>query len=147
MYVYCYYVCTIVAQLTATTPFVVSPAEGDNVTITCTATGVPVPSITWSRADGSNLTNSRYVIGNTSSTMVVNDMDSSDIYQVTRNLTIINIVAADVEAVYTCTVSNVMNSVQSNLTIISELSMHIVQTAIIYICMKLPTYVCDCSVL
>ena len=119
---YYYYV----AQLTATTPAAVSPAEGDNVTITCTATGVPVPSITWSRADGSNLIDSRYVISDTSSTMVVNFMDSSDTYQVTRNLTIINIVAADVEAVYTCTVSNVMDRIQSNVTIISELSVHIV---------------------
>ena len=127
-----YYVCTIVAELTATTPAVVSPAEQDNVTITCTATDVPVPSITWSRAVGSNLTDFRTAISETSSTMVITDMDSSDTYQVTQNLTIIYILPEDNEAVYTCTVSNAMNSVHSNVTIISELSIHIVQTASIH---------------
>ena len=59
-------------------------------------------------------------------------MDSSDTYQVTQNLTIIYILPEDNEAVYTCTVSNAMNSVHSNVTIISELSIHIVQTASIH---------------
>ena len=121
---YHYYVCSIVAQPTATTPATVSPAEGDNITITCIATGVPVPSVTWSRADNSSLTDSRYVISDTSSTVVVTDMDSSDTYQVTRNLTILNFVKTDVEAMYACTVSNVVGTVQSNVTIISELSIH-----------------------
>ena len=103
---------TNVAQPTVTTPAMVSPREEDDFIITCTATGVPVPSVTWSRADGSNLTDSRYVISDTSSTMIVND-----VYQVTRNLTIMNIVRADMGAVYGCTVTNVVNTVQSNVTI------------------------------
>ena len=107
---------TNVAQPTATTPAMVSPREGDNLTITCTATGVPVPSITWSRSDGSSLTDSRYVISDTSSTMVV-----SDVYQVTRNLTIMSIVRADMGAMYGCTVRNVVNTLQTNVTIISVL--------------------------
>ena len=121
---YHYYVCIIVARPTVTTPAAVSPAEGDNITITCTATGVPVPSITWSRADGSSFTDGRYVISNTSSVMVVTDMDSSDTYQVTRNLTITNIVTTDVGAVYVCAVSNDVGTVQSDVTIISELNIH-----------------------
>ena len=115
------YICSVVAQPTAITPAAVSSAEGDNITITCTATGVPVPSVTWSRADNSSLTDSRYIISNTSSTIVITDMDFSDTYQVTRNLTIINFVATDVGAVYVCTVSNVVGTVQSDVTIISEL--------------------------
>ena len=107
---------TNVAQPTATTPAMVSPTEGDNITVTCAATGVPVPSVTWSRADGSDLTDSRYIISDTSSTMVVND-----VYQVTRNLTIRNIVRADMGAMYGCTVTNVVNTVQSDVTIISVL--------------------------
>ena len=121
---YHYYVCIIVARPTVTTPAAVSPAEGDNITITCVATGVPVPSITWSRADGSSLTDSRYVISNTSSAVVVTDMDSSDTYQVTRNLTITNIVTTDVGAVYACAVSNDVGTVQSDVTVISELNIH-----------------------
>ena len=90
--------------------------EEDNLVVTCTATGVPVPSVTWSRSDGSSLTDSRYVISDTSFTMVVNG-----VYQVTRNLTIMNIVRADMGAMYRCTVTNVVNTVQSNISIVSVL--------------------------
>ena len=89
----------------------VTSIEGDNLTITCTATGVPVPSVTWSRVDGSSLTDSRYVISDISSSMVVND-----VYQVTRNLTIMNVIREDA-GMYGCTVTNVVNTVQSNVTI------------------------------
>ena len=91
----------------------VSVSEGDSVIITCTATGVPVPSVNWNRADGSSLTDSRYVISDTSSFMVVND-----VYQVTRDLTIMNIVRADIGVEYSCTVANVVDTVQSNVSII-----------------------------
>ena len=114
-----------VAQPNATTPDMVSPTEGDNLTITCTATGVPVPSVTWSRADGSSLTDSRYVITDISSIMIVND-----VYQVTRNLTIINISRTDIGAMYGCTVNNVVNTVQSNVTIVNVLC----KLSIIYKC-------------
>ena len=90
----------------------VTLSEGDNITITCAATGVPVPSVTWSRADGSSLTDSRYVISDISSSMVVND-----VYQVTRNLTIMNVIREDAGAMYDCTVTNVVNTVQSNVII------------------------------
>ena len=92
----------------------VTSIEGDNITITCTATGVPVPSVTWSRTDGSSLTDSRYVISDISSSMVVND-----VYQVTRNLTIMNIIREDAGAMYGCTVTNVVNTVQGNVNIIT----------------------------
>ena len=103
---------TTIAQPTATIPAMVSVSEGESVTITCTATGVPVPSVNWSRADGSSLTDSRYVISDTSSSMVVND-----VYQVTRNLTIMNIVRGDIGVEYGCTVTNVVDTVQSNVSI------------------------------
>ena len=103
---------TIIAQPTATIPAMVSVSEGDNITITCTATGVPVPSVNWSRADGSSLIDSRYVISDTSCSMVVND-----VYQVTRNLTIMNIVRGDIGVEYGCTVTNVVDTVQSNVSI------------------------------
>ena len=108
---------TNVAQPTATTtPTMLNLTEGDNITITCIATGVPIPSITWSGADGSSLSDSRYVISDTSFTVVVND-----VYQVTRNLTIMNIVRADMGTMYSCTVTNVVNAVQINVTIIRVL--------------------------
>ena len=103
---------TITAQPTAIIPAMVSVSEGENITITCTATGVPVPSVNWSRADGSSLTDSRYFISDTSSSMIVNE-----VYQVTRNLTIMNIVRKDIGVEYGCTVTNVVDTVQSNVSI------------------------------
>ena len=46
----------------------------------------------------------------------------NDVYQVTRNLTIMNIVRADMGTMYGCTVTNVVNAVQSNVTINNVLS-------------------------
>ena len=96
----------IIAQPTATIPAMVSVSEGESITITCTATGVPVPSVTWSRADGSSLTDSRYVISDSSSSMIVNE-----VYQVTRNLTNVNIVREDIGVEYGYTVTNVVDTV------------------------------------
>jgi len=102
-----------IGKPTATIPAMVSPREGDSITITCTATGVPVPSVKWTRADGSSLTDdSRYVISDTSSPMVVNG-----VYQVTRDINIMNIVRADIGVQYGCVVTNVVDTVQSNITI------------------------------
>ena len=109
-----YNIFTITAQPTATIPAMVSVSEGGSITnITCTATGVPVPSIEWNRVDGSSLTDSRYVISDTSSSMVVND-----VYQVTRDLNIMSIVRADIGVEYSCIVTNVVDTVQSNVSII-----------------------------
>ena len=85
----------------------VSVSEGESITITCTATGVPVPSVNWSR-----ITDSRYIISDTSSSMIVNS-----VYQVTRNLIIMNIVREDIGVEYGCTVTNVVDTVQSNVSI------------------------------
>ena len=113
MFIYVAFIILILAQPTATTtPAMVTLNEGDNLTITCKATGVPAPSVTWSRADGSSLTDSRYVISDISSSMVVND-----VYQVTRNLTIMNIIREDAGETYGCIVTNAVNTLQSNVII------------------------------
>ena len=49
--------------------------EGSNGSITCTATGYPVPTVVWQNSDGSSLSNNRLVSGspvNISSTGVGN---------------------------------------------------------------------------
>ena len=49
--------------------------EGSNGSITCTATGYPVPTVVWQNSDGSSLSNDRLVSGspvNISSTGVGN---------------------------------------------------------------------------
>ena len=37
--------------------------EGNNVSITCTATSYPVPTVVWQNSDGSSLSNNRLVSG------------------------------------------------------------------------------------
>ena len=50
--------------------------EGSNVSITCTATGYPVPIVVWQNSDGSSLNNNTLLSGdpvNVSSTGVGNE--------------------------------------------------------------------------
>ena len=109
----------IIVIPTATTPAMVIAYEGENVTITCTAAGISLPSVNWTRANGCNLTDNRYVISNTSSSVIVNYT-----YQVTRNLTIMNIVREDA-GVYSCLVTNGMGTAQTksnvNITVLCKL--------------------------
>ena len=118
---------TLIAQPTAIIPAMVSVSEGESITITCTATGVPVPSVNWSRADGSSLTDNRYVISDSSSSMEVNE-----VYQVTRNLTIMNIIREDIGVEYGCTVTNVVDTVQSNVSITVLCKLIIIYNSVMY---------------
>ena len=111
----------------------VSVNEGENITIICTATGVPVPSVNWSRANGSNLTDSRYVISDTSSSVIVND-----VYHLTRNLTIMNSVREDTGMEYSCAATNELGTAQSNISII------VLCKLVIYSCIAY-TYMCTFS--
>ena len=96
-------------------PSMVSTTEGDtSITISCTATGVPVPTINWTIPD-SGLVESRHIIGDPSPPVVVTD-DSNEVFQVTGSLTIMNVVRGDA-GVYSCVVSNVLNNIQSDTTL------------------------------
>ena len=94
---------------TASTPDMASATEGDtSTTISCIATGVPLPTVSWTGPGGSDIMNgSKYTISNTSSLVMVG---SNEVFQVTSNLTIMSVVRGDT-GVYSCVV---MNSVQSN---------------------------------
>ena len=117
-----------IAQPTATTLSLVSVYEGESITITCTATGVPAPSVNWSRADNSSLTDSRYVISDTSFSVMVND-----VYQVTRNLTIMSSVREDIGMEYSCIATNVLGTAQSNVSITVFCKLIIMYTTILYV--------------
>ena len=86
--------------------------EGDtSTTISCTATGVPLPTVSWTGPGGSDIMNgSKYTISNTSSLVMVG---SNEVFQVTSNLTIMSVVRGDT-GVYSCVVTNLLNTVQSN---------------------------------
>ena len=94
----------------------VTAREGDaNATITCTANSVPVPTINWNRSDNGSLTGSRYVIsGHSIPTAVTNG--SNEVFQITSSLTILNVVRGDT-GVYSCVASNVVNNVQSDISV------------------------------
>ena len=107
-------ICTV--QPTANTPGMASATEGDtSTTIICTATGVPVPTVSWTGPDGSIMNDSKYTISDTSSPVMITD-GSNEVFQVTSDLTIMSVVQGDT-GVYYCVVANVVNSIQSDTTL------------------------------
>ena len=93
-----------------------SATERDtSTTITCTATGVPVPTVSWTGPDGSIMNDSKYTISDTNSPVMVTD-GSNVVFQVTSDLTIMSVVRMD-GGVYYCVATNVVNTVQSNTTL------------------------------
>ena len=76
--------------------------EGSNGSITCTATGYPVPTVVWQNSDGSSLSNNRLVSGspvNISSTGVGN------VSSVSVELMVIGAMRVDT-GMYRCSANN-----------------------------------------
>ena len=76
--------------------------EGSNASITCTATGYPVPTVIWQNSDGSSLSNNRLVSGspvNISSTGVGN------VTSVSVELMVIGAMRVDT-GMYRCSANN-----------------------------------------
>ena len=87
--------------------------EGSNGSITCTATGYPVPTVVWQNSDGSNLSNDRLVSGspvNMSSTGVGN------VSSVSVELMVIGAMRVD-SGIYRCSANNSVSSTTRNITI------------------------------
>ena len=87
--------------------------EGSNGSITCTATGYPVPTVVWQNSDGSSLSNNRLVSGspvNISSTGVGN------VTSVSVELMVIGAMRVDT-GMYRCSANNSVNSTTRNITI------------------------------
>ena len=83
----------------------------DPVTFECTPTGIPPPTIQWSR-DGV-LLSSGVMLSEPSQTLVPAPMSTGMIYQVERTLTFTT--AANATGTYTCEASNI-NMVQPTVT-------------------------------
>ena len=90
--------------------------EGSNGSITCTATGYPVPTVVWQNSDGSSLSNNRLVSGspvNMSSTGVGNETS------VSVELMVIGAMRVDT-GMYRCSASNSVSNDTNNISIIVQ---------------------------
>ena len=86
-------ICIVAANITQG-PIDTPAMIGDNITFTCTATGIPLPTITWMDQDGN-------IVGTTSD-MVINDTT------IQSTLTLINLQVDDFRN-YICLANNTFN--------------------------------------
>ena len=105
--------------------------EGSNGSITCTATGYPVPTVVWQNSDGSSLSNNRLVSGSpmTSSTGVGN------VSSVSVELMVIGAMRVD-SGMYRCSANNSVNTNTSGIIITVQCKCNAVCTnkCVIYVC-------------
>ena len=79
--------------------------ERNNITMTCEATGIPLPTIVWTFSG-------RVLMSDSVNTTTGN----GDVLRVTETLTIMN-VSREHTGVYTCSANNSVGSDSSNITI------------------------------
>ena len=86
--------------------------EGSNGSITCTATGYPVPTVVWQNSDGSSLSNNRLVSGSPviSSTGIGNESS------VSVELMVIGAMKVDT-GMYRCSASKNISNATKNVNI------------------------------
>ena len=120
----CNYVRTLLVKIlfyfitvapTITTPmegeeFIIT--EGSNGSITCTATGYPVPTVVWQNSDGSSLSNNRLVSGSP----VISSTGVGNVSSVSVELMVIGAMRVD-SGMYRCSVNNSISSTTRNITI------------------------------
>ena len=81
--------------------------ENDNITINCSATGYPPPSLQWTR-NGTRLSDERFTITN-----IPCSSDCLVDARVTSSLMITNASMSDID-MYTCTAMNILGKVNSS---------------------------------
>ena len=82
--------------------------EGSDGSITCTATGYPVPTVVWQNSDGSSLSNNRLV----SDSPVISPTGVGNVTSVSVELMVIGAMRVDT-GMYRCSANN---SIGSNAT-------------------------------
>ena len=86
--------------------------EGSNGSITCTATGYPVPTVVWQNSDGSSLSNNRLVSGSP----VISSTGVGNVSSVSVELMVIGAMRVDT-GMYRCSLSNSIGSATRNIII------------------------------
>ena len=86
--------------------------EGNNITFRCVGAGYPTPLVQWSKLDGS-------LSDRTSTISMATPTDEGNVTNVTVDLIFTRIHREDT-GVYECSVSNVLNAVRRNATLIIQ---------------------------
>ena len=101
-------------------PNITTPMEGQqfNITeghrsITCTATGYPVPTVVWQNSDGSSLSNNRLVSG---SPVNLSPTGVGNMTSVSVELMVIGVMRVDT-GMYRCSANNSVSSITRNINI------------------------------
>ena len=86
--------------------------EGSNGSITCTATGYPVPTVVWQNSDGSSLSNNRLVSGDP----VISSTGVGNVSSVSVELMVIGAMRVDT-GMYRCSANNSVSNTTRNINI------------------------------
>ena len=86
--------------------------EGSNGSITCTATGYPVPSVVWQNSDGSSLSSNSLVSGSP----VISSTGVGNVSSVSVELMVIGAMRVD-SGMYRCSANNSVNTTTRNIII------------------------------
>ena len=86
--------------------------EGSNGSITCTATGYPVPTVVWQNSDGSSLDNNRLVSGSP----VISSTGVGNVTSVSVELMVIGAMRVDT-GMYRCSANNSVSNTTRNINI------------------------------
>ena len=86
---------------------------GSNGSITCTATGYPVPTVVWQNSDGSSLSNNRLISGDP---MNISLTGVGNVTSVSVELMVIGVMRVDT-GIYRCSVNNNVNGTARNINI------------------------------
>ena len=87
--------------------------EDSNGSITCTATGYPVPTVIWQNSDGSSLSNNRLVSG---SPVDISSTGVGNVTSVSVELMVIGAMRVDT-GMYRCSANNILNATAVNISI------------------------------
>ena len=86
--------------------------EGSNGSITCTATGYPVPTVVWQNSNGSSLSNNRLISGSP----VISSTGVGNVTSVSVELMVIGALRVDT-GMYRCSAINNINSTMRDISV------------------------------
>ena len=105
--------------------------EGSNGSITCTATGYPVPTVVWQNSDGSSLSNNRLV----SDSPVISSTGVGNVSSVSVELMVIGVMRVDT-GMYRCSANNSLGTNTSSIIITVQCKYNAVcaNNCVVYVC-------------